>query len=74
MTAPMTDQQRLTEARSIARNYGMVISEKTCSGQTKYTLFRIKPHGGVIAIGQRSSPQGMRQFVARVAKVSLSQP
>ncbi|MFA7278610.1 MAG: hypothetical protein WC100_00780 [Sterolibacterium sp.] len=58
--------QQIKEARQIAKDFNLFLSEKKIGDRTDYLLFRITG-GGHVFIGKRSSPAGIRQFVAQVA-------
>lgn len=46
--------QQLVEARQIAKDHGLVLSEKSdAPGKTRYLLYRKLPNGQVAYIGQR---------------------
>ena len=52
--------QQLNEAKQIAKDHHMLVVEK----DGRYLLFRLmRPHN--VFVGQRSSPEALRQFVAK---------
>lgn len=62
-----TPLQRLREARQIAVDYGMDVTEsKTAKGETVYRLHR-KVDGCAVWLGQRKSPDGIRSLVCKHA-------
>lgn len=60
--------QQLIEARQIASDHGLVVSEKsTAPGKTSYLVYRKLPDGRKTFLGKRGSPEGVRAYVAKVA-------
>lgn len=58
--------QQLKEAKTIAREHGLFIAEKTVKGRCRYLLYRSRPHGGNVYIGQRGTCEGIRALVCQV--------
>lgn len=67
MACPRAPRQLVREAKQIARDHGMRVAE--CQGRegTEYVLYRSLPHQGDVRIGKRSTPDGIRKFVAKCA-------
>lgn len=59
-------QQQVKEAKQIAKDHHLIISEKKIGDRTDYLLFRCSPSGNIF-IGKRGSPEGIRSFVAKAA-------
>jgi len=60
--------QQLVEARQIAKDHGLkVIDCKTAPDKTDYVVYRVLPDGHDTRLGKRSSPQGLRKWVAKLA-------
>lgn len=58
--------QKVKEARQIAKDTNLFITEKQVGARTDYFLYRKTPTGPVY-IGKRGSPEGIRSFVVNVA-------
>ena len=58
--------QQLKEAKTIAREHGLFIAEKTINGHCRYLLYRVRSHGQNIFIGQRGTCEGIRSLVCQV--------
>jgi hypothetical protein len=59
--------QLIKEAKQIAREHGLRLVEIPTAGGIDYVIYRHLPHGGDTRIGKRSSPEGIRNFVAKCA-------
>lgn len=66
MTRQHTPLQQLKEAKQIAKDYGLRIAECRTPNGTDYVVYRRVP-GGDTRLGKRSTPDGLRRFVARCA-------
>lgn len=60
-------RQLVKEAKQIARDHGMRVAECQTKTGTNYVLYRSLPHQGDIRLGKRSTPDGIRRFVADAA-------
>ena len=58
--------QQIKEARQIAKDFNLILSEKKVGERTDYFVFRKVP-GGRTFIGKRSSPAAIRYFIEKVA-------
>jgi len=56
--------QQLKEAKQIARDHGCFVVEKPGARGTRYLLYRQQQPDNVY-IGQRSSPEGIRELVCK---------
>lgn len=57
--------QQLKEAKQIARDHGLRVIECPIEpGKTDYVVYRQLPNGRRTRLGKRSSPQGLRKYVA----------
>ncbi len=64
-----TPQQQLTEARQIARDHGLlVIDVKAAPGKTEHVVYRLIPNGQRIRLGKRTTAEGLRAYVCKLAK------
>lgn len=60
--------QQLIEARQIAKDHGLILSEKSLEpGKTEYRVYRKLPSGRPAYLGRRSTPEAVRAYVARLA-------
>lgn len=67
MTRRHTPLQQLKEAKQIARDHGLFVSEKKdIRGNTAYLLYREVP-GRNVFVGKRNSPEGIRALVCKTA-------
>lgn len=66
MTRQHSPLQQVREARQIAADFNLFLSEKKFGNRTDWLVFR-KTGGGNVFVGKRSSPAGIRSFVAAVA-------
>lgn len=61
--------RQLAEARQIARDHGLLLIEKPIEpGKCSYILYRLLERGRKTFLGKRGTPEGIRAYVARVAK------
>lgn len=61
--------QQLVEARQIAKDHGLVLFEKAIEpGKTSYIVYRKLPDGRKTFLGKRGTPEGIRAYVAKLAK------
>lgn len=57
--------QQLKEAKQIAQDHGLKVVECPITlGKTDYVVYRQLPDGRRTRLGKRSSPQGLRKYVA----------
>lgn len=66
MTRRHTPLQQLKEAKVIARDHGLFVVEKPERAGTRSLLYRSQTTGNVF-LGRRSSPEGIRALVCKVA-------
>lgn len=60
--------QQIKEAKQIARDHGLrVVEYQAAPGQTSFAVYRQLPDGTSTRIGSRSTPAGIRRFVAQCA-------
>jgi uncharacterized protein with GYD domain len=60
--------QKLKEAKQIAKDHGLKVVEfPVTPGKTDYVVYRELPDGSDTRLGKRSSPQGLRKYVADLA-------
>jgi len=60
--------QQLKEAKQIAKDHGLKVVEcQVKLGKTDYVVYRELPNGSDTRLGKRSSPQGLRKYVADLA-------
>ncbi len=62
-----TPQQLVKEAKQIARDHGLRVVERPTKDGIDFVLYRNLPGGDDVRIGKRSSPAGIRKYVADVA-------
>lgn len=60
-------RQLVKEAKQIARDHGLRLVECQTPAGTDYIIYRPLPDGRTTRIGKRSTPDGIRRFVADVA-------
>lgn len=67
MAAARNPLQLIREAKQIAKDYGLRIAECKDGDSTVYVIYRRLPDDRDARIGKRSSPDGLRRYVARLA-------
>lgn len=67
MVTRRSPRQLIKEAYQIARDHGMHVVEKSSGGTTDFIVYRDLPGGRDLRLGKRSSPEGLRRFVAGLA-------
>jgi hypothetical protein len=60
-------RQVIKEAIQIARDYNLRVVEMPGHKGTDFVLYRKLPDGTSIRLGKRTSPAGIRSFVAKAA-------
>lgn len=60
--------QQLTEARQIAKDHNLLLTEKSSEpGKTTYYVYRLLDRGRRSFLGKRGTPEGARAYVAKLA-------
>jgi hypothetical protein len=62
-----TPLQLVKEAKQIARDHGLRVAECPTKDGIDYVVYRKLPNGLDIRVGKRSTPAGIRKYVADVA-------
>ncbi|MEY2654946.1 MAG: hypothetical protein RLZZ524_1974 [Pseudomonadota bacterium] len=61
--------QQIKEAKQIAKDHGLKVVEcPVALGKTDYVVYRTLPDGRRTRLGKRSSPAGIRKYVADLAE------
>jgi hypothetical protein len=68
MATARDPRQLIKEAWQIAKDNGLFLATvKPAPTKTEYVLYRAVPGGKNVRLGKRSSPAGIRKFVAQCA-------
>lgn len=60
-------QQVVREAFQIARDHHLHIKETATPKGPQFSVYRICPQGRPVYVGKRSTPAGLRSYVAKLA-------